>query len=73
MDLIYKLRLPKGSKIHPIFYISLLEPAPNKEQLDDSILELEEHKLDKYNVERILDSRISTKKKELEYLVKWLD
>ena len=73
MDLVYKLRLPKGSKIHPIFYISLLELAPNKEQLNDSVLEPEEHKLDKYNVKRILDNRISMKKKELKYLVKWLD
>jgi hypothetical protein len=66
----YELRLPKGSRLYLVFYMSLLKLAPpgvavSKEELQP------DYELDIYDVERILDSRVSGKK--IEYLVKWLD
>jgi hypothetical protein len=52
LDSNYELRLPKTIKIYPIFYISLLEPAPSyakpKEMIEVELLEGE------YEVETIL-------------------
>ena len=66
----YKLKLPTGSRIHPIFHVSLLEKAPQNVTTSTDEIQPEEEP-DVYDVERILDSRIS--KKKTEYLVKWLD
>ena len=43
-------------KIHPVFHISLLKPAPKNAPLEKN-LELEKDS-DEYEVEKILDSRI---------------
>ena len=68
-DVNYKLKLPKTTRIHPIFHVALLERAP------DSIPEDTRQHMDQdgdvYDVEEILDSRWAAKGK-LEYLVKWL-
>jgi Chromo (CHRromatin Organisation MOdifier) domain len=48
----------------------LLEHAPPGVAVGDEELQ-PDHELDIYDVERILDSRVS--KKKIEYLVKWLD
>jgi hypothetical protein len=66
----YKLQLPKGLRLHLVFYVLLLEltllgVAVSNKELQPN------HKLDIYNIERILDSRVS--KRKIEYLVKWLD
>jgi hypothetical protein len=66
----YELRLPKGSRLYLVFYVSLLEPAPLGVAVGNEELQ-PNYELDVYDVERILDSRVS--KKKIEYLIKWLD
>jgi hypothetical protein len=66
----YKLQLPKGLRLYLVFYVSLLKlvllgVAVSNEELQP------DHELDIYDVEKILDSRVSRKK--IKYLVKWLD
>jgi hypothetical protein len=65
-DTNYKLSLPKGMKIHPVFHISLLEPAPKDARLQTDV-ETEDN--DEYEVEQILDKR--TQGTKTEYLIKW--
>ena len=52
-----------------VFHISLLEPAPEEVEPEDSIEVMDEE--EEWDVEDILDSRIT--EGQLEYLVKWLD
>lgn len=61
----YELSLPPTMRIHPIFHISLLEPAPASARLDTNTT-VEDHEPE-YEVERIIDSRNN----DTEYLVKW--
>jgi hypothetical protein len=69
----YKLKLPPGWKIHPVFHVSLLVPwhigfrhgaPPPVMMLEDGSVE--------YEVEQILDADIDAKGKARRYLVKWL-
>jgi hypothetical protein len=66
----FELRLPKAMRIHPVFHISLLEPAA-----PDAALQIEAPPLDPeiqepvYEVEKILDHR--WKSGQQQYLVKW--
>ena len=64
----YKLELLKGSRIYLIFYVLLLKEAVGTVEPSTKEIKLE-YKLDVFNVERILNSRIS-KKGHIEYLVK---
>jgi RNase H-like domain found in reverse transcriptase/Reverse transcriptase (RNA-dependent DNA polymerase)/Integrase zinc binding domain/Chromo (CHRromatin Organisation MOdifier) domain/Retroviral aspartyl protease len=64
----YELSLPKGMRIHPIFHISLLEPAPADADIQDSIEVIPEQE-EEYEVERILDTE--WKDNEIKYLVRW--
>ena len=68
-DTNYKLSLPQKMRIHPVFHISLLEPAPQNARLDTTT-KLEDTPPE-YEVEQILDSRQG--KNRTEYLVKWKD
>ncbi|KAH7562953.1 reverse transcriptase [Bipolaris maydis] len=61
----YKLRLPPGMKVHPIFHKKLLEPAPQDAELAEDI-ELEN---DEYMVEAVKDLRKIGR--QWKYLVKW--
>jgi len=66
----FKLRLPKAMRVHPVFHISLLEPAA-----PDAALQTEAPPLDPevqeptYHVDKILDDRCENGQQE--YLVKW--
>mgnify|MGYP002717984364 FL=1 len=65
----YKLRLPKSmNKIHPVFHISLLEPAPKNARIAENV-EINDDTEQEYEVERILDHRRISGKSH--YLVKW--
>ena len=61
----YKLQLPSGMRIHPVFHKKLLEPAPQEAELLQDV-ELED---DEYVVEEVKDLRKI--KGQWKYLVKW--
>jgi len=65
----YRLRLPKSmKKMHPVFHVSLLEPAPDGMETPNDI-ELDEDTEQEYEVEEILDkTRVNG---QVRYLVKW--
>jgi hypothetical protein len=56
----YELELLKGSRIHPIFHVLLLKEAAGAAETSNKEIQLE-HELDVYNVERVLDSKVSDK------------
>jgi transposase InsO family protein len=65
-DFNYELQLPTKARIHPIFHVSLLEPAPRQAKLATDV---EIEPTQEYEVERILGHK-EEKGKHL-YLVKW--
>ena len=71
----YKLDLPIGMRIHPVFHVSLLKPyqvSPNEflRPTPPPAVVLPNTEQEEYEVETILDKRILRKK--LQYLIKWL-
>lgn len=69
-DTNYKLELPKGTRIHPVFHVSLLEPAPKNIPVDRHV-EVSPLKgsVIEYEVEKILKHQIEDGEKQ--YLIKW--
>ena len=65
----YRLQLPKESRLHPVFHISLLEPAKGNTPLATNAELQPENELDVYEVEEILDQRLAGKQEQ--YLIKW--
>jgi hypothetical protein len=70
-----KLQLPKTWRIHPVFHNSLISPyhetmahGPNFTKPPPDIIEGED---DHYEVETILQSRLTPNKKGVQYLIKW--
>src|SRR6266566_1849281 len=63
----YKLSLPKTMWIHPIFYISLLEPVLKSAKAQERRIEIAPNQ--EYKVETIFDERRKGRGKQ--YLVKW--
>ena len=70
----YRLELPMQWSIHPVFHINLLTPyretithganyqCPPPDLVDNA---------EEYEVEKILDSRLFSRRRRLQYLVKW--
>ncbi len=70
----YHLELPTQWSIHPVFHIDLLTPyretathGPNYEHLPPDLVDGSEE----YEVEKILDLRHFSRRRKLQYLVKW--
>jgi hypothetical protein len=63
----YELSLPKTMRIHPIFHISLLEPAPKSAQPQKGRIEVAPNQ--EYEVEAILNERRKGRGKQ--YLIRW--
>jgi len=64
----YRLSLPETMRIHPVFHISLLEPAHPDAESQDRV-EITPDNEEEYEVEQILDTR--EKGKKIEYLIHW--
>lgn len=63
----YRLSLPKTMRIHPIFHISLLEPAAEDTPIDTQLeVETDQHE---YEVEKIIDGKKT--RRGPQYLVQW--
>jgi hypothetical protein len=66
----YELELPRTMRIHPVFHIALLEPAPEGAPEAPRTEISPEFQNAEYEVEQILDCKLVRGKKK--YLVKWL-
>ena len=62
----YELSLPSNARVHPVFHVSLLEPADSETPLQETF-HFEPEEDQEHEVEEILD------KKGQQYLIKWKD
>ena len=64
----YRLQLPRNSRLYPVFYISLLEPAKGGTPVATDTELQPENELVEYEVEAILDRRLVGHREE--FLIK---
>jgi hypothetical protein len=69
----YKLKLPEGSRIHPVFHVSLLKKAVGEYHCDEELPDLLEEQVEVYEPEAILAARAQKKQGEevRQVLVHW--
>jgi hypothetical protein len=61
----YKLRLPEGSKVHPVFHVSLLKKAIGNYQEEEPLPDnLEGDSVGSLQPERVLAARVVRKQGE---------
>jgi hypothetical protein len=65
----YRLQLPRESRLHPVFHVSLLEPAHGNTPVATNEEIQPENDPDVYWVEKILDRRLVGRQEQ--FLIKW--